>query len=224
MADLLNKMPVRTDEPGDVVIGVQAGEVIGLDTAANTIKIDQTGSNNVVGIDGAANEVTIGSSGNTVQLDPDPSNNNVNIGEIGGTAPSTPGKIDIEGGNTTPVTVTMSGTLGSEQYDSQSTNLAGNLGTGTLTFTDVSTSTTGSLVRLVGFCQRHVRLTVQGTDTASGKEIVFGNDQGGGPINLELPENVLTQAGGTGKNFSVDAVNLNFFAGDLYLTAVWVES
>lgn len=225
MADVTSSLPIRTDTSGGVSVSIAAGEVIGIDSTENTVKLDP--SNNTVGLSGTANTVKIDATNNTVKLDQTGSNNSVNIASIGGTAPPVAGKIAIDGANSTALPVVISSATGTLKIDRQSVNVASNLGTQTINFTDITTGTTGKILSVQLFSQTQMRVDIATFDgTTQTKKITAGTPSGGGPYKIEMESEILiSQAGGTNKHFQAVIVNLDKnTAADMYATAVWAEA
>lgn len=235
MADSTTSLPVKTSTDGDVVVGVEAGAVIGLDTAANTIKIDpanndiaisQTGTDNKIQISSAAGENTIDVTkinGNAITG----ANLPINIAAIAGTAPPVPGKLAIDGANSTALPVTISGTSGTEKFDLQGpTSVAQNLGTATVNFDDITVSTTGHLLSIEFSSQVQMRFAIQTFDGTTAVTVSNAmTPAGGGSYHWQTPgDNYITLAGGTNKHWRVVATNLDKnTTADVYMTAFWSE-
>jgi hypothetical protein len=185
--------PVSTPTGESLAVTPSSGSLVGIDAANNTVEISQTGSENKIQISQTATQ------------------NGVDVVKVGGVA--------VTGGSV-PVSLDSPGT---EKKDTGSAAaVAANLGTATINFIDITTATTGHLLKLFGFAQFNVQIKVKGTDNA---EFLFtGNDSGGGPINLDLPYGFITQAGGSSKRWEVSITNLDKNrAVDVDLTALWTE-
>lgn len=185
MADAFSTLPVRTDNDGDVVVGIATGEVIGITGTVNVAVTSAlpTGSNTIgnVGITGAlpTGSNTIGNVGITGAL-PAGSNNigSVNIGSALPTGSNTIGNVGITGalptGSNTIGNVGITGALPT------GSNTIGNVGiTGALpagsniigkveivassgTMKHVSTPTSGNVIKNGGTA------TVAATNITSG--------------------------------------------------------
>jgi hypothetical protein len=196
MADSTTSLPVSTSTDGDVVVGVEAGAVIGLDTAANTIKIDPSNNSiNIATIAGVAPPVA---------------------GKFA---------IDGVNSTALPVTITGTAGVEKFDRIGP-TNVAANLGTATINFDDITAATTGHLLSMVFSSQVQMRCEIQtfdGTTAVTVSDTM--TPAGGGAQGWETPgDNYITLAGGTNKHWRVIFTNLDKTkAGDIYATAFWSE-